>query len=561
MQIEKYDRYQAAVLGGSVLVCNPVRKAVERQRDDLVRVEREDFPYRFDRDLANRALLFFSLLKCTAGEWKGRPLVLADFQAWRLAVVLGWVRKDDGTRRFRRAYVEVARKNGKTEEAAALMLYGLLFDGEETAQVFSAATTRHQAKIVFNAAKIMLRQLATDSPGIRKRVQMLMHRVVDTGTDSYMEALSSDAWTLDGLSPHLAVIDEYHAHPNNEVLKVLETGMGARRQPLTYIITTAGYNMEGPCYALRGVGLNILDGILSDETFFCVVYTLDAEDDWNDESVWIKANPGIGSTPKWPFMRSEHQKAKNEGKTAERDFLTKNLNIWVRSSTGWVKDADWMACPAVVDWGKMKGLRCWGGIDLASTSDFTALSLFFPGAEGQPHTMRWYLWLPEDTYEARLRAMPVLREWHADGWVETTPGNVMDYDYIEARVLEVSKEYNLQVVGVDPYNSKQLIVKLQQAGVNIQFFSQGLMHMSTPTKEMERMIAKKEINTGGNPVIRWMLGNVATFQDKNANIALHKGKSTEKIDGVIAGIIAIGEWMTTPAPQISYLEEDELIFL
>lgn len=559
--IEGYDRYQEEVGNGKVVCCLEVRQAIARQARDLSREDDSDFPYYFDRKEAERVLTFMSLMRCTGGEWKGKRLQLADFQCWRNAVLFGWLRKEDGYRRFRIAYIEVARKQGKSEEASAVSNYGLLADGEESAQIYSAATTRQQAKIVFKSARIMLRELIKESPALKKRVQLLANRVVDNATDSYMEALSSDAWTLDGLSPHISIVDELHAHPTDEVLEVLETGMGARTQPMLYMITTAGYNMQGPCYQMRKTAKNILAGVVEDESFFAIIYTLDDDDDWKDEKNWVKANPNIGVTPKWAFMQAQFTKAKTRGKTAEVGFKTKNLNIWVGSQTGWIKDEAWMACPNEIDLERLRGKVCYGGLDLASTSDFTALCLFFPGGEEEPHTMLWFYWLPEETFEERWRQTPSMLEWRDAGHIEVTPGNVTDYDYVLARAEEVTKMYDVQMIGCDPYNAKQLIVQMQTAGLPVQEFSQGIMMMSGPTKEFERLAMKGDINHGGNPVTRWMLGNVHLYKDAKDNIQVHKGKSTEKVDGIVAGIIAIGEWMTMPVKQKSYLENNDLMFL
>lgn len=558
MRLEKYERYQQSVSDGTVVCCKLVQQAVARQFLDIERSKGNDFPYFFDEESAERALTFIEMLRCTSGEWKGKRLVLSDFQAWRIAVVFGWLRKKDGVRRFRRAYVEVARKNGKTEEAAAIMCYGLVADGEGGAQVFSAATTRQQAKIVFNAAKMMLRELSKESAYMKKRLQVLTHRVVDTILDGYMEALSSDAWTLDGLSPHCTVVDEYHAHPTNEVLKVIETGQGARAQPMTYIITTAGYNLESPCYLLRKVAVNILAGIQEDETFFVVIYSLDEGDDWNDRAVWVKANPGVGVTPKWEALDSEYTKAKNEGQVAARDFKTKNLNLWVRSVTGWIPDEIWMAQPYAGELQTLRGQKCYGGIDLASTNDFTSLSLFFPGYGEYPHRMLWWFWLPEDRFEARTRDLPSLRDWAADGYIEVTPGNVMDYDYVQRRVMQIVEEFDVVCVGVDPHNATQLVLNLQDKGVPVQFFAQNILQMSAPTKEMQRLLGQRMLDHGRNPVVRWMMGNVVIHTDANENIKIHKGKAKDKVDGVVAAVIAVGEWMTQPVPQKSYLETEDL---
>lgn len=544
----------ADVLAGDELVCEPVRLAVERQARDLERQKSSDFEYFFDEAEASKVLNIISLFRHTKGEWKGRFFEMQDFQAFRLAVVFGWRRKDDLTRRYRRAYIEIARKNGKTEEAAAVMLYGLL-DGEPTAEVYSAATTYDQASIAFKATKIMAKSARLDSESVSDALNVLTFSIQNIVTDGFCQPLTSDAKTLDGKGPYIAVIDEYHEHPTPEVLNVLESGMGARRQPLSYIITTAGFNIESPCYALRKTALEILRGVKEDETFFTIIYTIDEGDDWQDLNVWKKANPGIGNTPKWESMKSAYQKALNEGETRQNEFKTKNLNVWVRSSKGWIPDHVWMACPAEPI-NPERGALCYAGIDLASTSDFSALALFFPGDDSRPHGVKLWLWLPEAAFEKRARDFPAFDQWRADGWITVTPGNVMDYDYIEQKMLEICEELGVHVVGIDPANAQQLRIKLESAGVPIELFSQGIMSMSHPTKEWERLVNRGLINHENNPVLRWMMGNVHIWTDANGNIKAHKGKSNDKIDGVVAAIIALGEYLTQPQDVGSYLARD-----
>lgn len=551
--LEPYHGYIKKVQSGIVPVCDYVRMAVDRQLNDLKRQRRPDFPFYFDEEEADRWISFISILRHTSGEWKGQNFNVQDFQAFRWACLFGWQRTDGKGRRFRRAFVEVARKQGKTEEAAAIMLGGMIIDGEQTAQIYSAATTRHQAKIVYNAAKMMGRSLRTDSDTMAEGLKVMQHRVIWNPTDSYMEALSAEAGTLDGLSPHVAVIDEFHAHPSNEVLKVIETGMGARSQPLTYIITTAGFNFESPWFHLRQNCIDILRGLKTDETFFGIIYTLDDGDDWNDRTTWVKANPQIGITPTWEFMESEYTKAVNEGGRSEVEFKTKNLNMPVGVSEVWIPDELWQACPSDIDLNALAGRECYAGIDFASVSDFTAMTLLFPPQEpNEPYIALPYFWIPEEVLKMRSRDLPDILRWQQQGLVNVTPGNVTDYDYLAAEVARLRTLYDIRAIGYDPHNAWQTIAKLESDGLPMDKFSQGIMNMSPPSKEFERIVRNRMLNHGGNPVLRWMLQNCVPYYDANENLKIRKMKETRgaKIDGIVSTIIALGEYLKNPVSDV-----------
>lgn len=343
MLLEKYKRYMDDVQSGKVLACKYVKQAIERQIRDLSRQKTETFPYYFDEKEAEKSLKLFSLLKHTKGEWATKALnfQLQDFQAFEIACVFGWKKQYSDLRRFTRVYSETARKSGKTEKCAGIQIIGAI-EGEGGAEVYSAATTRDQARIVFDATKHMAKELKRDG---YKWAKPFVIQANDIKYEAcVIKALSAEAKTLDGKNPHFVIIDEFHAHPTSDVLNVMETGMGARAQPLLYIITTAGFNIESPCYDLRKTATEILAGIKDDESFFTVIYTLDDDDNWEDEAVWIKANPNIGATPKWDWMREQYTKAKNEGFAKRVEFLTKNLNLWQNQKETWIADEVYQAC-------------------------------------------------------------------------------------------------------------------------------------------------------------------------------------------------------------------------
>lgn len=562
--LEQYRRYIDDVISGRVLTCKYTRLAVERQLRDLERQADPDFAYRFDENKAGLVLSIVRLFRHTSGEWMGELFHLQDFQAFEFAVVFGWVRKDNGKRRFRRVYNEVARKAGKSEKAAVVGNIGLHFDGEGAPQVFSAATTREQAKEVFNAAKIMAEYLAKDSQTLSKQIRTYAHSISNLGNKGFFQAVSSDAHSLDGKKPHICIIDEYHAHKDSSVLKVMETGMGSRAQPLSYIITTAGFNIAGACYRMRQVAIDILEGKKVDETFFTIIYTLDEGDDWNDQTVWGKANPNLGVSPTLEFLQSEWLKAKNEGGRAEVEFKTKNMNIWCDAPDVWIPDDDWRLNEGEINEEALLGRQCFGGLDLASVSDITSLCLFFPArSASERHIFLWWNFLPENTVQKRSgRTNYAL--WVQQGWIETTPGNAADYDYVRAKINLLKSRFNIRSIQYDRWNSSDLIPRLVDDGLNMQPFGMGFTSMSTPSKELERLMLETRCNTGGNPVARWCAGNVVLDVNAAGDIKPNRDRSAEKIDPIVAAIMGLAGWMIEagqPKKARSYLLDNDPIFV
>jgi phage terminase large subunit-like protein len=558
--LEQYHRYIDAVLSGEVLTCKYVRLAVERQVRDLERQDDPDFLYYFDEQKAGLTLATVKLLRHTSGEWMKKPFQLQDFQAFRFAVLFGWMRKDNHKRRFRRAYIEVARKQGKSEEAAAVGNIGLHFDGEGAPEIFSAATTRDQAKIVFNAGKAMSEYLARDSESLSKVIKSYAHSITNSDNKGSFRAVSADAGTLDGLRPHMFIIDEYHAHPRSDVLKVGETGMGSRAQPLSYIITTAGFNTAGPCFRMRQVAIEILEGKKIDETFFSVIYTLDEDDDWNDERVWAKPNPNLGVSPSLEFLRSEYTKAVNEGGRAVVEFKTKNLNIWCDAPEVWITDESWRKNMGEVNDAELIGRRCFAGLDLAAVSDITSLCLLFPARdETEKHIFRWINWLPEMTVAKRSGRVNYAL-WVENGWLKTVPGDAMEYPWVIRDIDKVRRDYDLEMLFFDPWNKMAVIPQLVELALPLQEIRQGHGSMSSPSKEFERIINRGECNVGQDPVARWAMGNVVLRFDSNGNYMPDKNKSFEKIDPIVSAIMAVGAWQQDLAtPKVtSYLFDEEV---
>lgn len=554
--LDRHFRYIDNILSGKVIACKWVKLAVERHQKDLEKSKKSKYPYFFDEKRAETVLSFLTAFRHVSGEWAGQMFEPADFQCFRFAVLFGWRHKETKRRRFRRAYLEVARKQGKSFEAALVQMVGLILDGEQRAEIFSAATTRDQAKIVFEVAKDMVRRFAADDRAAGRVLKVMAQAIVNEATGGKIAALSSDAQKLDGHSPHIAVIDEYHEHPTNKVLKVMETGMGARAQPLSFIITTAGFNIEGPCYRMRKTAMQILEGQKHDDTFFTVIHTLDEGDDWMDEKVWVKANPNIGITPSWEFMRAEFQRAVNEGHEAEVQFKTKNLNIWVSASSTWIQDEAWMKCPPLPD---LTGRMCWGGLDLAERYDFTAFCACFPpDTPDGIYSFKWWFWVADEAAKGLSGRGVNVYDWEREGYVTITPGNAVDLTYVIRELAKIGPEINLQSIAFDPWGSVTNQIQMQEGGLVITECRQGFRTMSAPMRDFQRLTAIGQLAHGGNPVVRWMLSNVEVARDPAGNIKPDRRRKENKIDGIVAAIMALAE-SSAPKPQGSYLLEDDLI--
>jgi len=356
-----------------------------------------------------------------------------------------------------------------------------------------------------------------------------------------MKALSSDSSTQDGLNPHGVVVDEYHAWKSDELFNVLDSAMGARTDPFMEIITTAGFNRTSPCYRYRNVAIKVLEGTLVQDDMFPTIFTLDDNDDWENPDVWRKANPNLGVSLRMEYMEDRYKAAKNNPSKLY-EFKTKNLNLWVDSAEVWIPDTEWMAC----DFGEedLTALDCFGGLDLSSTRDLSAFALCFQKPDGTDAYL-WYFWMPEDNIRERVTNDRVPYDlWIQQGYIRTTPGNVTDYDFIQADILELYAKFKIKSIAFDRWNSSQLVINMMSEGVDMVPFGQGFGSMGAPTKEFERMTFTKKINHMGNPVMRWMISNVAIQRDPAGNIKIDKAKASEKVDGAVAAVMAKGQQMT-----------------
>ena len=543
--------YALDVVTGKIPAAKYVAKACQRYLTDLDTAEERGLE--FKPKTAQAYITFFQrAIRHTVGEWDGKPFDPLPWQQFILWNLYGWFR-EDGTRRFNYAYITVARKNGKTTLMAGCALAALFFDQEKAAEVYFAATKKDQAKIGFDEAQRMV----SISPPLRKHLRAGKHDIKAPTLSARCTYLSSERDTLDGLNIHFAGIDEYHAHPTDGVANVLRSGMQARRNPLHLTITTAGFNRESPCYEMQKTCKEILDGVKHDDAQFALIYELDEDDDWTDSSTWIKANPSLGVALRPQLLESQLQQAINLGGSREVEFKTKHLNKWVTASKTWIQDEIWSANERQED---LTGRICWGGLDLASVSDMTALVMVYPDGEG--YHVRGHYFMPSDTIDNILDREPshIYRTFLDLPNFHVTDGNVTDYAAIRRLVSGVMNlpdgqevdgsslmhNYQIEKIAFDRYNSTQIAIDLVDDGVPLTPFGQGFVSMSSPTKQLEVLVRTGKVWHDGDPVLRWALGNVELKMDPAGNIKADKQKSGGKIDPIVAMVMGIGEHMKTP---------------
>ena len=541
--VKKYpaELYAEQVRSGEILVCEYVRLAVERYYADLDRAL--DKGWYFDKKAAMRAIRFIEKLKHTKGEWAGQRFRLEPWQQFVLWNIFGW-KNADGTRRFRYAYIEIACKNGKTALSAGIGLYMLFADGESRPEVYSAATVMDQAIICFSDAVEIVK--ATD---LKNYLTPYRNSIVYELKGGTMKPLSSDYGTHDGLNPSCGIIDEFHAHKDSGMFDVIKSAFGARRQPLMFIITTAGFDKSGVCYAYRENVIKVLRGVNEDDSLFGIIYTLDDKSEWDDPTMWIKANPNLGVSLSADYLADQVKDAKNRPE-AVRNVMTKNVDLWVDAERTWILDDVWQKCIGTTDPADLKGCACWGRLDLSNVSDITAYVLLFH--ENDRFQLLPHFWIPEEKMLEKVRKENInYDKWAAEGYVTVTPGNVIDYDFVKADILRIVADYDLRTSAYDRWNSSQTIIDLQNEGMECNPFGQGYGSMSAPTKEFEKLVLTGKIEHFGNPVLRWMLASTLVKTDPAGNIKPDKEKSTQKIDGIVASIMALGEWMTAQADDES----------
>ena len=492
----------------------------------------------YDKDAADYAVMFIESLCHTKGTWAGKPFELIDWQEQIIRDLFG-VLKPNGYRQFNTAYIEIPKKQGKSELAAAVALLLLCGDGEERAEVYGCAADRNQAKIVFDVAVDMVRFC----PALSKRVKILesQKKITYLPTNSSYQVLSADVANKHGFNTHGVIFDELHTQPNRKLFDVMLQGSGdARMQPLYFLITTAGNDTNSICYEVHQKAIDIAEGRKVDPTFYSVIYGAAEDEDWTDPKVWKKANPSLGITVGIDKVKAACESAQqNPGE--ENAFRQLRLNQWVKQSVRWMPMDKWDACAFPVSEDDLEGSICYGGLDLSSTTDITAFVLVFPPLdEEDKYYILPYFWIPEETLDLRVRRDHVPYDlWERQGTLMTTEGNVVHYGYIEKFIEQLGERFNIREIAFDRWGAVQMVQNLEGMGFTVVPFGQGFKDMSPPTKELMKLVLEEKIAHGGHPVLRWMMDNIFIRTDPAGNIKADKEKSTEKIDGAIATIMGL----------------------
>jgi len=559
---EVASTYARHVVTGKILACKWVRLACQRHLTDLTR---RDWPYRFDKQKAERACKFIELLPHTKGRWaaKQERLILQPWQCFIVCSLFGWVHKQTGYRRFREAYCEIPRKNGKSLFAAGIGHIMFCDDDEYGAEVYSGATSEKQAWEIFRPARLM----ALRTPDLQEEYGVTVNAsnlaILDNGS-RFEPVIGSPG---DGASPSCALIDEYHEHQRDDLYDTMTTGMGSREQPLTLIVTTAGTNLAGPCYFKRAEVCKILEGVEQDERIFALIYTIDEADDWTSEVALRKANPNYDISVSAEYL---HDRLRGAMRTAIRQnpFKTKHLNIWCGAMNAWMDMQQWAKAPPRKSLDELVGRRCFAGLDLASKVDIAALVLLFPPEGDDPlwHVHGRY-YLPEEVIEDHEGSnVSHYDAWAKQGYLTLTPGNAIDDEYIEADIKDLSSRFTMQHIAFDPWNAQSLVNRLQkefpikrlpdgtQGSVLVEVRA-TVQHYSEPMKEAEKLVRKKLLAHGHCPLLTWMASNVVARADKKDNIYPVKELPENKIDGIVALIMALNRAIMKPPKKTSVYEK------
>lgn len=496
--------------------------------------------YDFDDDAAMRAVDFFSeCLVHVKGKLSGQPFELLDWQKLIVFELFGWKRVSDGTRRYRKAYIEVPRKNGKSTFAAGLALYLLLLDDEQGAEIYSAASTRDQASLVYSMAA----QMAQKSPMLAKKTKIRnsVKRILCPASDSFYRAISADAGGAHGFNAHGIIFDEVHTQPNRELWDVLDTSTGAREQPLTIAITTAGHDRSSICWELHKYAQGVRDGLIKDDSFYPVIYGADPDDDWRAESTWEKSNPCLDVAVSRSYLREQAKRAE-ENPAFENTFRRLHLNQWTEQENRIIAMNRWDKCETEFTPEDLHGRQCYGGLDLSSTRDVTAFCLVFPEEDGCK-VLPWF-WIPEENVDQRAgQDQRLIRNFASQGHVEMTPGNEVDVRHLSESIADICRNYDVRNIGFDPWNSSGVIQMLKEYGIPEHVFLKMPQTFGTynePFKQLLSWIGSGKLQHDGNNVLRWMASNVVHKEDASGNIRPDKGKSAEKIDGICAMLMGMG---------------------
>uniref|UniRef100_A0A6M3J762 Putative terminase n=1 Tax=viral metagenome TaxID=1070528 RepID=A0A6M3J762_9ZZZZ len=581
--ISNADIYAKSVINGDIVTNKWVKLACKRYLSDLENADK--LGIYFDDKAATRAVKFFSCLKHSKGEWAGTEFKLELWQEFIIWNLFGWKRVDNGFRRFRTAYLEVSRKNGKTTLVAGLGLYLFIADNEPGAEIYSAATKKEQAQISHSEAMRMVNY----SPMLKSKIGVYRNNLHCTKTNSKFEPLGADADTTDGLNISGAIVDELHAHKTRDLFDRIVTATGSRRQPLIVSITTAGFDKHSVCWEQHAYTERILEGTVQDESFFGIIYSIDKDDSWEDETVWIKANPNLNISVKADDLRRKAKRAK-EIPSEVNTFMRMHMDIWTESVTRWISVDRWDACNQYPIYEtNYTGRTCYGGLDLSTNIDISALVLVFPPENYYPDKYEPLLiekgdkrfkdpvkrednyvnslmevsryegcfdvlcrfFIPGDNIADRVRRDRVNYDvWVRQGLIIATPGNVIDYSFILNQIDKDAQQFDLKEIAFDRWGATKIIQDIQDMGFekptgsfvterHLIDFGQGFASMSAPTKELEKLILGKRLNHGGNPILKWMASNVVVKIDPAGNVKIDKGQSVERVDGIVALVMAI----------------------
>ena len=526
------EQYARDVLDGKVLAGELVKLACQRHLRDLDTAGERGLVWQWDGvNGGKHAVDFFQFLKQSKGVWANTPIKLAPWQVFRIGSVFGW-KREDGTRRFREAWNEVPRKNGKTTEAAGVGNKLAFFDGEPGAEVYATATKRDQAKICWAEAKW---QIDHAPVSMKKLIDRRVSNMSRLDMAQKFEPLGADKDGTDGLNPHGLIEDEIHAWKDRDYLDKLDTAMGARAQPLKWIITTAG-SVESTLYLEgRDYAVKVLQGVFDDDSLFAYIACADDPDDWDSDHQSAIANPNLGLSVNLDYLQS--QRAKARGIPARVSAYKRyHLNIIQQATEGWFDMTTWEHQMARRE---LEPGLCYAGLDMSSTTDLTSLVLVFPDDDGGVDVLPFF-WCPEGTILRRSREDNVPYEsWVAEEFVEAIPGDVIDYDFVEQRVLQICNEYGVQELQVDPWGNPQLRQHLADAGLNVIDCPQNVSRLSAPSKHLEMLVKQGRLRHDGNPVLKWMASNVVIRSDPNDNIKPDKLKSSDRIDGIVALVMAV----------------------
>ena len=527
---DKYSAYCEDILSGVIPSGIHIRNAIQRYKKDLLR---DDLEFRFEE--VDKVLEFFESLHHFTGEHDGKPFILEPWQQFIMANVYGFFWKATGLRRFQTIYIEVARKNGKTALMSGCSLYGLIGDNEAAAEVLLAANSKEQAKICFNTVSGFSRAFDPHE----KYLKRFRADILFPSTNSFIKVLASDSNKMDGYNCSMGIIDEYHSAPNSQVRDVIRSSQGMRKNPLLWTITTAGFDKSLPCYELRTVATEVSAGVKSDDSLFCAIYSLDPEDDWKNPDTWIKANPNLDITVKKDFVGLQVVQAINSP-SDEVGVKTKNLNLWCDSSSTWIPDEYIVQSSQRLNLEDFKDHECYVGVDLSSNIDLTAVAYLFVKDGIFNYFVDYFL--PYDSLSTRADK-DMYRSWHNLNYLQTTSGNVTDYDYITKAILDTSEVTDLRNIFYDRYNATQWAIQCTEAGLPMEPFSQTIGNFNVATKAFERLMLSSQVRLNDNPITRYCIRNVEIRRDMNGNVKPNKVSDKKKIDGVIAMLQALAAYI------------------